>query len=251
MPGASLRTQWLPTFVLDLRRICLLEGSSLGGVRRRQGVRSRLPFGPSRQEHAPLWRPFAAETIDGALEIGCRVAWRVLDGWIRPHQTAPKLTERVRIALREVFEPHRPNDETACPWTPEFKEFLERLPKDFLEILGRGGYWTAERAVSRLVAGLIFRAGPMILTGGQTPGQVLLNVRVVSVDGQSITARQALVREFGYGALLAWLDLLPLPAAARGAANLTLHITAAARLVHPHRRPFRDLLAGTRVVATT
>jgi RDD family len=219
-------------------------------MRRGQGLRLRLPSRPSRQEHAPLWRRFAAETVDGALEIGCRVAWRVLDGLANANETAPKLTERVGTALREVLEPHRP-DETARPRTPEERnEFLERLLKDFLESLGRAGYWTAERAVSSLVAGLILRAGPMILTGGQTPGQVLLNVRVVSADGQPITARQALVREFGYSALFACLDLLPLPAAARGTARLTLHFTAAARLFHPHRRPHRDLLAGTRVLAT-
>ncbi|MBA3304507.1 MAG: RDD family protein, partial [Thermoleophilaceae bacterium] len=111
-------------------------------------------------------------------------------------------------------------------------------------------YWTAEYAVSRLVLGLIFRAGPMILTGGQTPGQVLLNVRVVSVDGQPLTARQVLVREFGYIALSAWLDRLPLTPAARGTARLTLYLTTAARFFDPHRRSSRDLLAGTRVVGT-
>ncbi|MBA3306043.1 MAG: RDD family protein [Thermoleophilaceae bacterium] len=188
--------------------------------------------------------------MDGALETGCRVAWRVLDGWATPGETDPTLTERVRIALREVLKPRRPGDETAQFRTPE--EFLERLPKDFLEMLGRGDYWTAERAVSRFVAGLIFRAGPVILTGGQTPGQVLLNVRVVSVDGQPLTARQALVHEFGYAALLASLDLLPLTPAARGTARLTLIFTATARFFDPkNRRPFRDLLAGTRVVGTT
>lgn len=228
------------------------RGSSLGGMRRRQGLRVRVPSRPSRQERPPLWRRFAAETMDGALEIGCRVTWRVLDGWATPGETDPTLTERVRIAVREVAEPRRPDDETARLRTPEeFQEFLERLPKDFLKMLGRGDYWTAEYAVSRLVLGLIFRAGPVILTGGQTPGQVLLNVRVVSVDGQPLTARQALVHEFGYTALLASLDLLPLTPAARGTARLTLIFTATARFFDPNRRPFRDLLAGTRVVGTT
>ena len=189
--------------------------------------------------------------MDGALEIGGQVTWRVLYVWATPSEAAPKLTERVRTALRELLKPRRPDDETGRFPTPEeFKEVLERFPKGFLATLGRSDYWTVERAASRLVPGLILRAVPMIATGGQTPGRALLNLRVVSVAGQPITARQALVREFGPILLFFGLDLLPLKPAARGTAKLILHFTAAARLVDPRRGSFPDLLAGTRIVRT-
>jgi hypothetical protein len=216
---------------------------------RPEGLRLR----PTGLQRASLWRQFAASTIDGALEIGCHVAWRVLDGWTVPCETPPNLTERVRVAFKEVFEPHRPDDPSARLQTPEgANEFFERLPKSLLEPVGRRAEWTTERAVKRLLPGFIFRAAPMILTGGQTPGQVLLGVRVVSLNGRPITARRALVREFGPAALIAPFDLLPLPQAARGAAKLAVvPLRLAVRCLDRDRRPLEDVLAGTRVLRTS
>ncbi len=208
---------------------------------------------PPRRARAPLWQRFAAETVDGALEIACRVAWRVLDGWATPAESAPKLSVRLRTALREVLGPRRPHDQTAPPQSPEgFKEFLEGLPKSFLRRVGRDNQWSAERALSRLGPATIFRVGPMILTGGQTPGQALLGLRVVRSDGRPITVLRALVREFGFVALAVPLDLLPLPHAARGAAKLgLLPLIPAVRFLDVDRRSPGDVLAGTRVVRTT
>lgn len=218
-------------------------------MRRRRRLRLRPIARPSRLQRAPLWRRFAAGTVDGALEFGCYFAVRMLANRAASHETATSLAEQARTALKELLEPSPRGDEAALPEAPQ--ELLES-PKKLIEAAGRGGYWTTERVVSWLASGLGVRAGPIILTGGQTPGQKLLGVRVTSMDGQPITARQALVREFGYRAFNASLDLWPLPHAARGAARLALWgFGPAVRLLDSDRRSVDDVLAGTRVIRAT
>jgi uncharacterized RDD family membrane protein YckC len=66
---------------------------------------------------------------------------------------------------------------------------------------------------------------------GQTPGKLLMGVRIVRVDHQPLTVRRALLRYVGY-----WLSLIPL-----GLGFLWV-------LVDDRRRCWHDTLAGTYVV---
>lgn len=78
---------------------------------------------------------------------------------------------------------------------------------------------------------------------------MLLGVRVVSLDRQPITARQAFVRDFGYTAVIASLDLWRLPPAARASAKLALVTFAlGVRFLDADRRSIGDALAGTQVI---
>jgi uncharacterized RDD family membrane protein YckC len=67
--------------------------------------------------------------------------------------------------------------------------------------------------------------------GGQTPGKMLMGVRVVRRDGGEIGYGRAFLRWLGY-----YIALLPF--------GLGLIMV----LLHPHRRGIHDLLAGTSVV---
>jgi uncharacterized RDD family membrane protein YckC len=192
-------------------------------------------------------------TVRVALEVGYPVAGRVLRDRAASHEAGASLPEQVRTALREVVYERLdmptppPRHEITPPRTK--REFLEVLPGAIMEALGRGDYWTPEKAMSKLAPGLSLTVFPMIWTGGQTPGQALLGVRVVSLDGRRITARQALEREFGFTVLDASFELWPVPETARAAARLTLLAAAlTARLINSDRRSLNDLVAGTRVI---
>lgn len=207
-------------------------------MRRYRRPRLRPPS-PSRREHASLWRQSAAGTIDDAFHFSYDIAGRLVADQAAWDWSAPKLVERVKTVFAREFMQHEGRATATGPQTP----------KAFLEAIGKTDYWTAETAVRRLVPGLI-QTGTMILTGGQTPGRVLLGVRVVSLDGRPITAAQALVREFARIALVASLDLLPLTPAVRATARLAFTLTPAVRILDSDRRSLGDLLAGTRVIRT-
>jgi uncharacterized RDD family membrane protein YckC len=68
--------------------------------------------------------------------------------------------------------------------------------------------------------------------GGQTPGKMLLRIRVVTRKQQSLTWQEATLRTFGY--FISGLPLL-------GLGFLMI-------IFHPHKRGLHDLLAGTMVI---
>ncbi len=85
-----------------------------------------------------------------------------------------------------------------------------------------------------LVAGAMVSLAYHVLSwgrGGQTPGKMLMGVRVVTRDGGDIGYGRAFLRWVGY-----FIALLPF--------GLGLIMV----LIHPHRRGLHDLLAGTSVV---
>lgn len=68
--------------------------------------------------------------------------------------------------------------------------------------------------------------------GGQTPGKMLLRIRVLTKDQQPLTLGKAVLRTLGYfisGSLLLGLGFLMI-------------------IFHPQKRAFHDLLAGTVVI---
>ena len=192
-----------------------------------------------RRQRAWLWRRFAGEAVDFLLQVGLyfgyRIARRMAADDADPHEAATTLPGRVRAVIAQEFKSARQGDEppTAFTWST----FLQRTG---------GPGWTAKRAVSLMVAGLV-ESGPLILTGGQTPGRMLVGVRVESLDGRPMSVRQALVRGCGWRAVVASSDLLPLPATARGGVKITL-LWFGPAVWFVDQRSLVDKLAGTRVV---
>lgn len=117
-------------------------------MRRHRPLRS-WPFPrPSRLEPAPVWRRFAAGTIDVALDFGYRL--------IADHVTAREMDPKT-AALKQAQE----RDETLA---------FSEVNTEFLEALGTTKPWSPEKALDMLVWRLM-RLAPMIWTDGQTAGE--------------------------------------------------------------------------------